>query len=71
MEYSLEGQMRGTRPDGNLVTITDSRGQVIQYKASNAWLWENIENLKKLPGGAYMDKTCTRAYPTSPKPTRW
>jgi len=71
VEYDLDGQMRGQRPDGNLVTLTDERGQVIQYKSSKSWLWENIENLKTLPVGAYMDKTCTRAYPTSPKPTKW
>ena len=56
---------------GNLVIVTDKRGEIIQYSASKAWLWENIENLKRLPVGAYMDKTCARAYPTSPKPTKW
>ena len=40
-------------------------------KASNHWLWENIENLKKLPVGSYMDKTCTRVYPTRPKSNRY
>jgi len=71
VEYDLEGQTRGRRPDGNLVILTDKRGHVIQYRASKSWLWEHIENLKRLPIGAYMDETCTRAYPTSPKPTKW
>jgi len=71
VEYDLDGLVRGKRPDGNLVTLTDKRGHVIQYSASKAWLRENIENLKRLPVGAYMDETCARAYPTSPKPTKW
>ena len=74
IEYINEGfdtEPRGRRPDGNLVIITDERGQIIQYKASKSWLWENIDRLRELPVGAYMDKTCTRAYPTSPRPTKW
>jgi len=71
LEYDLGGEMRGRRPDGNLVIITDKLGRIIQHSSSKAWLWNNIDNLKKLPAGAYMDKTCTRAYPTSPKPTLW
>jgi len=72
IEYTnFDEEPRGVRPGGNLIIVTDKRGEIIQYSASKAWLWENIENLKRLPLGAYMDKTCTRAYPTSPKPTKW
>ncbi|RKX46667.1 MAG: hypothetical protein DRP64_02875 [Verrucomicrobia bacterium] len=71
VEYDLDEQRRGAKPVGNLVTITDKRGHIIQYRAPYSWLWENIENLKRLPVGSYMDKTCTRVYPTPPKSTRW
>ena len=74
IEYTNEHfdtEPRGNRPSGNLVTVTDERGQIIQYSASSSWLWENIDRLKQLPIGAYMDKTCTRTYPDSPKPVKW
>jgi len=71
VEYDVSGELRGRRPDGNLVVLIDKRGRVIQHSASKSWLWENYDKLKKLPAGAYMDKTCTRTYPTSPKPTLW
>ncbi len=72
IEYvNFDDEVRGVRPDGNMVVVTDERGKVIQHSASKSWLWTHIDNLKKLPVGAYMDKTCTRAYPTSPKPAKW
>ncbi len=72
IEYvNFDDQSRGVRPDGNMVIVTDKRGRIIQHSSSKAWLWDNVDNLKKLPVGAYMDKTCTRAYPSSPKPTLW
>jgi hypothetical protein len=71
MEYVLDGVRRGKEYAGNLVTVTDKRGKIIQYSVSNPWLWENIENLKQIPVGRFMDKTCTRVHPTSPKPTRY
>ena len=56
---------------GYLVTVTDARGEVIAVESSNKWLYGNLENLKRLSVGNYMDKTCTRAFPTSPEPTRY
>ena len=58
---------RGQTPYGYLVTITDERGKIVQHKASNEWLFEHLDNLRKLPVGAYMDKSCIRTFPTSPK----
>ena len=52
---------------GHLILVTDTRGELISTKASSKWLLENVENLKKLPVGSYMDKTCTRTFPTRPK----
>lgn len=68
VEYDVDGDVRGMKPSDNLVILTDERGRIIEHSASKSWLWQNIENLKRLPVGAYMDKTCTRVYPTSPKP---
>lgn len=71
MEYVFDGQRRGIQYTDNLITITDKRGQVIQHSASSPWLWEYVENLKKIPTGRFMDKTATRRHPTSPKPARY
>jgi len=50
-----------------LVTVTDEREKIIAYQTPNKWLFENLENLKNLPVGTYMDKTCTHPHPTQPK----
>jgi hypothetical protein len=71
MEYVFDGQRRGMEYKGNPITITDKRGEVIQYSASIQWLWDHIENIKKLPVGRFMDKTGTRVHPSSPKPARY
>jgi hypothetical protein len=71
MEYVLDGVRRGKKYAENLVIVSDKRGKVIQYSASSPWLWENIENLKQIPVGRFMDKNCIRIHPTSPKPTRY
>jgi hypothetical protein len=67
MNYNLANQRHGRRYSGNLVVITDKRGEIIQHSASNEWLFENLENLKRLPVGSFMDKTCIRVLPTYPK----
>lgn len=67
IEYEMYGASRGRKYFGNLVTVTDKRGEIIAYTTSNEWLFENLENLKELPINAYFDKTCTRTYPTPPK----
>ena len=60
--------MRGTKYGGFLITITDECGKIIQYKTSSKWLFENLENLKKLPVGKHFDKRCIRVGP--PRPTQ-
>ncbi|MCK5850469.1 MAG: hypothetical protein KAH23_06095, partial [Kiritimatiellae bacterium] len=57
----------GVKYAGYLVTVKDARGETIAEKSSSKWLLENLENLKKLSIGNYMDKTCTRTFPTQPK----
>ena len=67
MDYISHGLTFGRQYGGNLVIITDKRGVIIAHSTSNKWLYENIENLRQLPIGAYFDETCTRCYPTPPK----
>jgi hypothetical protein len=70
--YSVEAlygfqQERGEKYASYLVMIKDERGETILVESPKKWLVENLENLKKLSVGNYMDKTCTRAFPTRPK----
>ena len=59
--------IRGTKYGGFLVTITDKRGKIIQYKASHEFLYDAKENLKKLPVSRHFDTTGNRVPP--PRPT--
>ncbi len=62
---------QGEKYASYLVTITDERGKIIQHATPNKWLFEHLENLKRLPVGGYMDKSCARVHPASPKPFRY
>ncbi len=62
---------RGKKYAGHLITVTDARGKIVATQSSPGWLLENLDNLKKMPVGGYMDKTCTRTFPTRPKPCRY
>jgi len=67
----LYGDVRGTDYYGYLIVVTDERGKIIQHAESNKWLFEALDNLRKLPVGRYMDKTGKRVFPTSPRPTKY
>jgi len=67
MSYELLSQRSGIKYKGNLVVVTDERGVIIQHRASTPWLFDNLEDLRQIPVGAFMDKTCTRVHPTGPK----
>ncbi len=58
--------MRGRKPDGYLIVVTDQEGRIVQYETSNDFLFNNLERLKALPVNAFFDKHCNRAYPTRP-----
>ncbi|MEN8255844.1 MAG: hypothetical protein ABFR33_10295 [Verrucomicrobiota bacterium] len=58
---------RGEKYSSFLVVVMDSRGKIIAHETPKKWLFENLENLKKVPVGKYFDKTCTRTRPTRPK----
>jgi hypothetical protein len=62
---------RGEKYDGYLVVVYDKRGKVIASKTPNKWLFDNLENLKKLSPGNYMDTTCTRVYPGRPAAAKY
>jgi hypothetical protein len=67
INYELHTQERGERYKGYLILIWDERGEIIQYAASNDWLYENREDLMEIPVGRFFDKTCKRVHPTGPK----
>ena len=64
--YGIESDC-GETHSGYLVTVKDARGETIAVEYSNKWLYENLENLKRLSVGNYMDKTCKRTFPSRPK----
>ncbi|MCK4563487.1 MAG: hypothetical protein KAU94_02295 [Verrucomicrobia bacterium] len=67
-EYAINYyESRGKKYDTYLIILTDKRGKVIATKTPSKWLLENLENLKNLPVGSFMDTTCTRVYPGRPK----
>tara|TARA_A100001015_G_scaffold43351_1_gene47631 strand:- start:1940 stop:3775 length:1836 start_codon:yes stop_codon:yes gene_type:complete len=70
-EYVLDGERVGRKYAGNLVVLYDKTGRVVDYSTSNDWLFEHLDNLKKIPVSRYFDKECRRIFPTSPPPTRY
>ncbi len=69
--YDLAGSTKGIKYSAFLIVITDSRGVIIDHRTSKDWLFENLGNLRRISAGNYMDKTCTRVFPTRPKRTRY
>jgi hypothetical protein len=60
-------ESRGQKYSSYLVVVTDSRGEIIAHESPKKWLFENYGNLKNIPVGAYIDKTCKRVRPTRPR----
>ena len=69
--FVLEGIHRGIEHFGYLITVTDQRGEIIEYKTTAKWLYENRDALAQLPVGRFMDRSCRRVFPTGPKRTRY
>ena len=59
--------LRGCKFGGHLITVTDARGKIIQHKASSAFLWDVLEDLKKIPVTRHFDRDGQRVCP--PRPT--
>ncbi len=67
--YLLSGEYpRGQKLAEMLVVVRDERGEIIAYNTTKNWLYKNLESLITIPVGGWLDKTCTRRHPTSPKP---
>ncbi|MDF7806307.1 SHD1 domain-containing protein [Pontiellaceae bacterium B12219] len=64
LDYNVYEMRRGDKYAGFLILVKDQRGEVIAHRSSPTWLYKNMDNLKKLPVGSFMDKTCTRVWPT-------
>jgi len=60
-------QHRGEKYASYLVVVTDSRGKIVGHETPKKWLFENLENLRKVPVGKCIDETCTRVGPSRPK----
>jgi hypothetical protein len=58
---------RGEKYASFLVVISDANGNAIAHKSPKKWLFEHLENLRKVPVGKHMDTTCTRVAPSRPK----
>jgi len=59
-------QKRGRKYYGYLILVRDIRGKIIMHETSHKWLYEHLETLNERSVGNYMDKTCTRTFPTRP-----
>lgn len=60
-------QRRGERYEGFLITVTDERGKIIAHRSTPTWLYKNLDKLKQLKPGNFMDDNCTRVWPTQLK----
>ena len=54
----------------SLIILRDERGEIVAYKTTAAWLYDNFGKLSKLPLGAWMNNTCKRVHPTPFKDVR-
>ena len=67
MSYDT-AQPRGRKYADYLLVLTDERGEQIHQSSSANWAYPNLENLRRLKVGDFMDQTCKRVYPTGPGP---
>jgi hypothetical protein len=61
---------RGEKFAESLILVRDERGEIIAYNSTKNWLYSNLDQLEALPIGAWLNNTCTRVHPTSPKSTK-
>lgn len=71
MEYVYDGDRRGKKYVANVVVMYDKLGRIMHYSASNEWMFEQLDKLKKIPVGRYFNNMCERVIPTSPKAQRY
>lgn len=63
-----EYQRRGEKFKGQMVIVTDERGEIIASNISNSWFLDIINELREFPIGKHFDKTGTRVWPPQPDP---
>ncbi len=66
MAYRPNNPVRGTKYGGYLVTLTDKEGDIIAYKASHEFLFENLNKLRGLRRNNCFNRECDRVFPTQP-----
>ncbi|VGO22291.1 SHD1 domain-containing protein [Pontiella sulfatireligans] len=66
-EFILVGQLRGDAYNGYMVIVTDSRGEVVAYKAKKEEWFKIADNLRTLPVGKTFDENGERTWPTRPR----
>ena len=59
---------RGEKVKGQMIVITDERGEIIASNISNDWFLDIIEKLRQFPIGRHFDKTGERVWPPQPNP---
>ncbi|MDF7799086.1 hypothetical protein P4C99_06400 [Pontiellaceae bacterium B1224] len=59
--------MRGVKYGGFLITMSDSRGKIIQHKTSSNFLFDILTELKRLPVSRHFNRAGERVTP--PRPT--
>jgi hypothetical protein len=67
VRFPMGTQIRGEEYDGYLLTVTDARGEIIAYKATDENWFNHIDNLRQVPIGKIFDDSCNRCMPTRPK----
>ena len=58
--------IRGVKYGGHLITVTDSRGAIIQHRCNPSFLYGIRNKLDALPVGKHFDKTGARVTPPRP-----
>ena len=71
MEYVYDGDRRGKKYISNVVVMYDKLGRIMHQSASNEWMFEQLDKLKKIPVGRYFNDRCERVFPASPKAQRY
>ena len=76
IKYQLEAadigwsEARGEKLSESLILVVDQAGNTVAYDSSKNWLYQNLDKLKMLPVGAWLNRTCTRVHPTPPRDTK-
>lgn len=61
---------RGQKLAESLVIVRDERGEIVAYRSTAKWLYNNLDRLEKLPVGAWLNDKCIRTHPSSPPPIK-